>query len=306
MNKKIVIISELLLTLTTLIWGFAFAFQNIASKTLGTFTINASRSIVSAIFLFATSFIVGLVNKKKKVEAVTNYKTKDLVIGGILCGFFLYLAMGLQQAGISLEGAGKSGFLTAMYIIFVPFVGYLFKKKADLKIVACLVVATIGVFLINVSSEGVSFSVGSILLLGCAFAYAFQILFVDMFANKCDAIKLTAVQSLVCGILSAITMLIVEEVVFTDILSVIVPILFLGILSSGVAYTLQTYTQKNLNANVASLIMSLESVFACVGGMILLNEMLSGIQFVGCALIFIAILFNQIDFKKKVSESVLN
>lgn len=298
-NKKI-LFKEFLLVLTTFIWGFAFVFQDMAMQFISPYTFNMLRSFIGATFVLLFFAIIKMIQKKKKkVADVTHYKKKDLWIGGTLCGVCLFAAMSTQQVGILYEGAGKSGFITALYILFVPIFGLFFKRKTNLKIVFCLIVAACGVYFINKSEDGFVWTKGSFVLLLCAIFYALQILAVDHYANLCDTFLLTALQFFVCGILSFILMICFEHVHFNDILKATLPILFVGVLSSGVGFTFQTYAQKEVHPVVASLIMSLESLFAVIGAYFILHETLSLYESIGCVLIFIAVITSQISFKRK-------
>lgn len=296
-NKRI-LFKELLLIITTLIWGFAFVFQDMGMEYVSPFTFNAMRSFVGAFFILLFAIVIRFVNKKKNLS-LAPCSRKNLWLGGLICGVCLFGAMSTQQIGIMYEGAGKSGFLTALYILFVPIFGLLFKRKTSIKILFCLFFAAIGVYFINKDPSGFAWSKGSFFLLLCAMFYGMQIIAIDHYANLCDTFYLTALQFFICAILSSVMMFLLETPSVYQIAQAAIPILFVGILSSGVAFTFQTYAQKEVHPVVASLIMSLESVFAVIGAWLFLHETLSLTETIGCLIIFLSILLSQISFTKK-------
>ena len=286
-----------LLTITTIIWGSAFIFQDIGMEYLEPLSFNVARCLICTIFLFALSFLLTKLNKKDTTQ-VNKTNNKYLIMGGLVCGIFLGAAMATQQIGIKFEGAGRSGFITSLYIIFVPLIGLFFRQKVSPFIILAIVLAVLGLWLINYQEGSLKFSIGAICLLGCAIFYAMQILAVGHFSPKCDSIKLTALQFLFGGIFQIPFMLIFENPTIVNIIKGIWPILYCGILSSGVAFTIQVYTQKYIEPTIASMIMSLESVFSIIFASIILQERYSSYEIIGCILIFLGVIITQLPFKK--------
>lgn len=297
MNKK-ALFNELLLLFETMIWGVAFVFQSLGMNYVSPLTFNMERSLVASIALFISYFIYRSIIKKKN-DKQEDYKKKDLLLGSLVCGIFLSLAMLLQQFGITIESAGKSGFITALYVIFVPIIGVFLKKKINYLIVIGIIISIVGLILINFSDGQFSFGFGSILLLGCAIAYALQILAVDHFSKKCNALLLTGGQFFVSFLIHFPLMLIFETPNISSMLAAWGPVLFCGLLSSGLSFTIQVYTQKNIHPTIASMIMSFESVFSIIAGVMILHESHGIIEIMGCVLLFIAIIIAQIPIREK-------
>ena len=237
-------------------------------------------------------------NKNEDEEKNDN---KKLIIGGIVCGFFLFAASTFQQLGIMYTSVGKAGFITALYIILVPIIGIPLKRKASGIIWISAVIAVIGMYLLCVN-EGFSISFGDVLVLICALLFSGHILAVDYFSPYVNGVKLSCIQFFTCGILSGILMFIFEEPTIEGIVGARIPILFSGIMSCGVAYTLQILGQQNTNPFIASLLMSLESVFAVLAGWVLLGQALSVKETIGCILMFTAIIMAQVPAKVKNKE----
>lgn len=286
-----------LLLLATVIWGSAFVSQEIAMNHLGPFSFQACRCFVALIGLI---LIIAIFDRRDKREIGFFRRWADPTLwkAGILCGIPLFLACNLQQLGLAGDtGAGKSGFLTAMYIVIVPIIGIFRRKKPTVMVPISVGLAVIGLYFL--SCMGVTtVSIGDILTLGCALAFAFQITVVDIYASKVDSLRLNAIQILVCTILSAGVMLFTEEPTWAGIKSCVIPFAHTGLLSMGIAYSLQIIGQKDLPPAPAALIMSLESVFALIFGMLILQETLTGWEILGCALVFIAVILSQIPVQK--------
>lgn len=297
MNKKN-IFNIVLLTFGTMIWGSAFIFQDTGMNYVEPFTFNVFRCLACTIFLIIVSFVLYLINKRKKDYIKQNYKTKDLIIGGLIVGLFTCAAIATQQIGIAHEGAGRSGFITSLYIIFVPLIGLVFGKKVNPLILIAIVFSLTGLYLINVTEDKFTFSEGTLWLLACAVFYALQIIAISHYTPKCDSIKLTAAQFLVAGIIEIPFMFIFETVNFANIVKALFPILYCGVMSSGVAFTIQVYTQKHIEATIASMIMALESVFAIIFASIILEETYTALEIIGCILIFISVIITQIPLNK--------
>lgn len=304
-NKKI--ISLILLVITTIIWGSAFIFQDIGMQYVEPITFNVFRCLTCTIFLVLLSLIIFLINKIKKKESTQNYKWKDLLIGGTIAGLLTGAAMACQQIGISIEGAGKSGFITSLYIIFVPLIGLIFGKKVHPVILIALVFSITGLYLININSGEFKINAGTFWLLGCAIFYALQIIAIGKYTNKCDSIKLTATQFLISGLIQLPFMFIFETPNIANVINCIIPILYCGILSGGIAFTFQVYTQKYIDATIASMIMGLESVFAIICDIIFLKSKYSLIEILGCILIFFSVIITQLPydriFKRKKNQT---
>lgn len=291
---------SLFLLIATIIWGCTFVAQDIAAEVISPFEFQAVRTLIGAVVLVPVILVMdGLKKKKGEYTAPTKAEKKFLYVGGAVCGFFHCIAACLQQWGLSLgTDPGKSGFITAMYIIFVPVIGLLLKKKIQPHIYGCIVFAVAGLYLLCVGSEGFSVALSDAVTLLCAVAFAFHILSVDRFADKTDCVKLSCVQFVVSGLIACVFTLAFEGGFHPELIAqVIGPILFAGVLSCGIAYTFQVIGQKfSSSSTVASLIMSFESVVATIAGAVVLNQMMSGRELVGCALMFVAIILSQIDF----------
>ena len=294
---------NLFLLIATIIWGCTFVAQDIAAEIIGAFEFQAVRTIIGAAVLIPVIWVMDKMKKKSGTYTrPSKTDNKNLLLGGFVCGLCHCVAACLQQFGMTMgTDPGKAGFITAMYIIFVPIIGLLLKKKIQPHIYACIVFAIAGLYLLCVGTESFCVALSDIVTLLCAVAFAFHILSVDYFVEKSDCVKLSFVQFAVSGVLSAIMTFIFEGGFHPDlIVKVIGPILFAGVLSCGVAYTFQVIGQKfSSSSTVASLIMSFESVVATIAGAIILNQMMSGRELIGCALMFAAIIFSQLPSKKK-------
>ena len=281
-----------MLLLATLIWGSTFIPQRIAMSGMTPFYFQAIRCALGALALIpVTSFLDRSKNDGKNF--FSRWKDKKLWLGGILCGLTLFLACNLQQIGLVDTDAGKSAFLTAMYIVIVPIIGIFLKKKPSKMIPLCVLLAVAGLYFL--SCVGVTrISTGDLLLIGCALMFAVQITFVDIFAPHVDPIRLNLLQVAVCAVLSTVMAVTTETTTFEAVLGNWFPICYAGILSMGVAYTMQIFGQLELEPSSASLIMSLESVFAVICGAVILHERMTGWEFLGCTLVFVAVILSQI------------
>lgn len=283
---------SLLLVLTALIWGAAFVAQSSGMEYVGPFTFNGIRCFIGTAVLFPFACFMD-----KKEGVLTRWKDRELVLAGLICGVLLFLATSTQQIGIITTTAGKSGFITALYIVLVPIFSILLKKKPGKLIWISVILALVGLYFLCINDE-FTIQPGDMWLFSCAILFALQIMAVDKFAPNLDVIKLSCYQFLVSGVLSVIPM-ILEEPVMSDIIDCWLPILYAGVMSSGVAYTLQMEGQKRVKPTVASLLMSLESVFSALFGFIILGERLSGREIIGCAIMFAAVILAQIVPSKK-------
>lgn len=235
---------------------------------------------------------------QKTEEGTREQNKKVLLSGGLCCGVILTLSTSLQQIGIKYTTAGKAGFITALYILIVPLLGLILGKKVGNKTWLGVALAVAGMYLLCIK-EGFSISYGDFMVLLCALVFSLHILAVDYFSPRVDGIRLSCIQFFVCGCISAVPMLVWEHPEISQIIRAWQPLAYAGVLSSGVAYTLQIVTQKHLNPTVASLLMSLESVFAVLTGWLVLNERLSPKELLGCVLVFTAIILAQLPQKQK-------
>ena len=295
-----------LLVLTAIIWGVAFVAQSEGGSAVGSFSFNGIRSFIGAIVLLPVILLLdkmGLTSRRPKSKA----EWKLLIKGGILCGLALFAASSLQQVGITMgTEAGKAGFLTACYILIVPLFGLFLKKKCGWNIWVGVVLTLGGLYLLCLKG-GFSLRLSDLLIILCAVCFAIQILLVDHYSPLVDGVRLSMMQFLVTGILSIIPMIFTEMGLskasiqawagaFTSV-SAWIPILYAGVLSCGVAYTLQIVGQDGLNPTIASLLMSLESVFSVLAGALILKQYLNGQEILGCVLIFAAIALAQIPVR---------
>ena len=302
------ILSPLLMLIAAAIWGLAFTAQK-ASDTIPPFALGASRSIVAAVFLL---FIIPLSDKILHTgrhfiaeSTVIDIKPTEL-FGGITCGAILTVASFFQQAGMSMGAdAGKSSFITAIYVILVPIYSLFIKKKASANAWVSVFVAAVGFFLLSVSAPfGISGAEITVFL--CSLIFPLHILAVDFFSKKGDGCRISFIQFITATGLNAFLSAIFENANISDLGSCILPILYLGIMSSGVAYTLQIIGQKNTPPTASSVILSLESVFGAVFGALILGEKLTPKEIIGCITVFAAVILSQINFKKKANKTLHN
>ncbi len=296
--KKNALKGSLFLLLGAFIWGTAFVAQSIGSNDLNALSFNCIRNFIGVIALLP---VMGwkLHSSKKSIKEVF---TKKLLLGGLICGIALCVASNFQQMGIEQSTVGKSAFITALYIVLVPLMGLFFKKKVPAKVWLGVILATIGLYLLCMKNEALVLSTGDIYLLLCAFFFTIQITAIDYFAPNMDGVALSIVEFFVTGVLSGIGMLFTEVPSWSQISAAAIPLLYTGILSSGVAYTFQIIGQQHLSASVASLIMSLESVFATLAGWLILKEVLSTQELIGCSLVFASVILSQIPITKKETD----
>ncbi len=279
--------------LAALIWGMAFVAQSVGTEHVGPFTFNAARAFIGFAFLF---FVCLGIRLKTKPHYDRRYYI-DLLIGGLCCGLFLTVAVNLQQKGLETTTSGKAGFITALYIVLVPIMGLFFKKHAPRMIWLSVCIAVAGLYFLSIN-ESMSITIGDFYMLLCALCFAGHILVIDHFTEKVNGIELSCMQFLVCALLSSAGMIATETPVWADIAACAIPLLYVGVLSSGVAYTLQILAQKGSNPTVVSLLMSLESVFATVFGALILHELMSGREIFGCGLMLVAVVLAQLPTSK--------
>lgn len=301
--------NSVLLVLAALLWGISFVSQSKGGDAVGPYSFNSIRSFVGSLVLVPAMLVLDKFNLTKGKPKSKNDK-KNLIIGGISCGIVLTLATNLQQLGITFgTPAGKAGFLTACYIVMVPILGIFLKKKCGINVWISVGITVGGLYLLCMNGS-IKFQTSDILVLACAVVFAVHILTVDHFSPLVDGVRLSCLQFLTCGIISAVPMIIKEIIPIGFInwvaplatLDAWIPILYAGICSCGIAYTLQIIGQQDVNPTIASLLMSLESVFAVIAGALLLKERLSARELIGCVLIFIAITLAQIPIKSKKNK----
>ncbi|MGN0478758.1 MAG: DMT family transporter [Hominenteromicrobium sp.] len=288
----------LLLTLTALIWGTAFVAQSLGMDHLGPFTFNGVRNFIAALALLPIIFFLRRRQNPAAQSGAAGHYRKTLWIGGVLCGAALALASSLQQIGIQFTTAGKAGFLTALYIVVVPLLGLFFRKRVALPIWISVAIAAAGTYLLSVK-ENFTIGTGDLFVILCAVAFSVHILLVDRFSPLVSGVELSCIQFLTCGVLCTAAAFIAEQPSWNDIVLSLGPILYTGLMSSGVGYTLQIIGQKDTPPAVASLIMSLESVFAAISGWLILGESMTPKEALGCALVFAAVILAQLPIPER-------
>ena len=290
--------------LAAFIWGTAFVAQDMCADSIGAFTFNATRYFIAVLALLVVILIKdGLAKDKPSLSPIQKKAAnKQLWLGGLCCGTALAVASNFQQAGmVAGTDSGKAGFLTALYVVLVPLFGLFFKRKVNLSTWIAVVLSVVALYLLCIKGE-FSLAPGDLLILVCAVCFAVHILVIDHFTAYCDGVKLSCIQFLFAGIISAICMFIFETVDFAAIWSCIMPLLYVGIFSCGVGYTLQILAQKDSNPTVVTILLSLESVFAVIAGAIILKQQMSVREYIGCAVMFAAVILAQIEFPSKKAE----
>ena len=280
--------------LAAFIWGTAFVAQSVGAELVEAFTFNAARSAIAFVVLLAVCLLLRKFGAKKSCTAAY---WKDLVISGICCGTALTVAAYFQQKGLETTSSGKAGFITALYIVIVPIVGVFLKKKAPRTIWISVVIAVAGLYCLCVTEE-FSVTMGDFYVLLCSFCYSAHILVIDYFTQKVDGVEMSCTQFLVCTVLSAVGMLAMETPSMPAVMACIGPLLYVGVFSSGVAYTLQILAQKDSNPTVVSLLLCLESVFAVLAGAVILGDRMSGREYFGCVLMLVAVVLAQLPEPK--------
>ncbi len=300
--KKQEILSAGLLLLAAMIWGVAFVAQDAAAGLIEPFTLNAVRSFIAAAALVPVAGVTRGMRGLPLLER-DNKGRRDLMLAGGCCGALLAVAVNFQQFGIAMypdgaAAAGRAGFLTALYIVFVPLIGLFFGRKPSVSVFVAVGIATVGLYLLCLSGGIGALYLGDVVVLCCAVAFAMQILCVDRFIDRVDGVKLSSVMFLVCGTLSAILMVLFEHPSLSALIASWRPILYLALLSSAGGYTLQIIGQKYARSPaVASILMSMESVFAVLGGVVLAGERMLPREVLGCAVMLVAIIIAQLPSK---------
>ena len=285
------------LVTAVLIWGSAFIAQSMGMERIGPFTFQTFRNCLAILFLIPMAFLLDI-GKCSAKQSLAKWRNPKLWKAGLLCGIALFCAASFQQVGLVYTDAGKAGFITAMYIIGVPLLGIFVKRKPSKAALFSVLLAVAGLYLL--SAVGVSqVNKGDLLLMGCALCYSFQILFVEFFGADQDAIRLNCIQVLVTFLLSAVCMFAAETFRMEDVYSAFGALAYAGILSTGIAFTLQLIGQKDLDPTPAAVIMSMESVVAVICGAVILKETMTIWEICGCILMFAAVILSQLPEKKK-------
>ena len=311
------------LFLTAMIWGAAFVAQSVSMDYIGPFTFICLRSVIGGLFLIPVIIVLDGIRRKSQNESANvvssentlhniemdiekeekqrlSWKNKQLIEGGIVCGILLFFANCFQQTGIQYTTVGKAGFITTFYIIIVPLIGLFFKRYCGILTWIGVVIALAGLYFLCITQK-LTIQRGDALILCCSVLYAGQILAIDHYNPFVDGVKMSCIQFLTGGVLGAVFMFLFENPSVAMILSAAGPILYTGIMSTGVGYTLQIVGQKGLNPTVAALILSLESVFSALSGYVFLHQVLTTRELIGCVLMFIAIVLAQLpDIRRKV------
>jgi drug/metabolite transporter (DMT)-like permease len=282
--------SDFILLFVAIIWGFAFVAQRIGMDHVGPFTFNGLRFVLGSLSLLPIIFF------QRNSTSIKN--NNGIINSGILSGIFLFLGISFQQVGLVYTTAGKAGFITGLYVVIVPFLNLFFKQdRTGLGTWIGAILASIGMFLLSVTND-MSMEFGDLLVLFSAICFAFHLIIIGRLSKRFNTAWLSFVQCMVCSILSLLVAVVFETFILADILKISIPLLYGGVLSVGVAYSLQIYGQKDSPASHAAIIFSLESVFAAIGGWLILNEILSGRAFFGCVLMLAGMLISQLYYKK--------
>ena len=294
---------NIFLFITAFIWGSAFVAQRTGMEHIGPFTFSAVRFLIASLTLLPVIFVFS--PKQNSSVSKTPGESKSLLKGGIICGVILFVGAMLQQIGLQYTTAGKTGFITALYVVLVPIMGSLFfHKKVSKLIWFCAFLAALGLYFLCIPAHGFSIAKGDTFVFICAFAFAIHILVIDYFSPKVDGIKMSAIQFLTAGIFSTFFMFLLENPDIKSILASAIPILYAAVLSAGIGFTLQIIAQKDTDPTVASLILCLESVFAVLAGAIILSETMSLREIIGCVIMFVAITLAQMPTKETIKKAV--
>lgn len=287
--------------ITALIWGTAFVAQSVGAEHLGAMTVNAIRYAIAGVVLLPVLAVFRRTSPQR-TDADRHHNRRELFTGGLACGFMLALSSGLQQFGIASTTAGKAGFITALYIVLVPLLGLFFHKPVSLRIWGSVTIAVAGLYLLCIK-DGFSIGTGDFFMLLCALSFSGHILVIDHVTRRTNSVPLACVQFFFAALFSGIVMLFCEHPTLSDLQAGLLPLLYLGIFSSGIAYTLQIVAQKDSDPTIISLLLSLESVFAVLAGVLILGESMSGREITGCLLMFIAVILVQLPTQNKVPRA---
>ena len=290
-----------MLALTALIWGVAFVAQSVGNEYVGPFTFNCVRSLLGGVVLLPLIPLLGRLSGNRR-EETTPADRKNLWLGGVLCGVLLGLASSLQQWALEYASVGKVGFITALYIVIVPLLGIFFHRRPGAQVWLAVAIALGGLYLLCWNGNA-AIGPGEMLLFGCSGLFSLHILVIDHFSPLVDGVKLSCVQFFVAGAFCAVPALLFEQPTLSGVLGAWGPILYAGVLSCGVAYTLQVVAQKHVEPTLASLTLSLESVFSVLAGWLLLHQTLTARELGGCVLMFCAIVLAQLPSRKKAAKT---
>lgn len=301
--KKTEVGSAMLLFLAALIWGVAFVAQSMGMEYVGPFTFNGCRFLLGGLVLTPVALLrEGKYRKKEKFQRLSVKDKKKhgrtTILGGICCGIAIFVASSFQQVGMQYTSVGKAGFITALYIVLVPILGIFLKKKVAPAVWMGVVLGAVGSYFLCMT-ESFTINSGDLLIFACAVCFSFHIMIIDYFAPKADGVALSCIQFWFSGIVSMGIALSSEHVELSSILQAAGPILYAGIMSCGVAYTLQILGQKRMNPAIASLILSTESVVSVVAGWLILQEVMTTRQLWGCVLVFLAVILAQIPVRNE-------
>lgn len=296
MSKRM--LGNLMLLVAAMIWGAAFVAQTVGMDYIGPFTFQAVRCFLASVVLLPVIWLTDKKGNPHKPITAADHKRQNFY--GIVCGILLFAACSLQQVGLQYVEAGKAGFITSLYIILVPLAGLLFGKKIKPWVWVSVFLAVVGLYLLCASD--MSIGKGELLVLGCSLAFAGHILVIDKVSDRLDGVRLSSMQFLVVGLISVVVMLFTETVDLRSILQCWLPICYAGILSGGVGYTFQILGQVHTDPTVASLLMSLESVFAMLFGWLLLQQRISVVEMFGCVLVFAGVILAQLPGKKEMLQ----
>lgn len=308
MKAKVKIIGPLMLLLTALLWGIAFVAQSVGTEQAGPLTFNGVRTIIGAFSVLPVALVMRKSREKQLAVPPTVDEKKQanklLVKAGVLCGLVLFAATNLQNLAFQYTDAGKIAFITSLYILFVPVFGLIFlRKKVRAILWPCFAVGLLGMFLLCMSEASAGINKGDLLTIACSVVFAVHILVVDRYVDRVDPVMMSCIQFFVAGILTTVCAFIFEEPSMDGIRSCLGAILYAGICSSGIAYTLQIVGQKYTEATVATLLLSMESVFGVISSAIVLHESMTAREVIGCVLMFVAIIVSQLPEKKKTVQT---
>lgn len=287
--------------LAAFIWGTAFVAQDLCADSIGAFAFNATRYFIAVLALLVVILISDKLKKNKPTLTAQEKKAanKQLWLGGLCCGAALAIASNFQQAGlVAGTDAGKAGFITALYVVLVPVFGLFFKRKVSLPTWIAVVLSVVALYLLCIKGD-FSLAPGDLLVLVCAVCFAVHILVIDHFTAYCDGVKLSCLQFLFAGTWSTILALFFDTISFQVLLDCIWPLLYVGVFSCGVGYTLQILAQKGSNPTVVTILLSLESVFAVIAGAVVLHQQMTAREYLGCVLMFAAVILAQIPMPQK-------
>ena len=288
--------SNLLLILASIIWGCAFVAQNVGMNYIGPWTFSTIRFLIAGFSLLA---IIPILDKKRThvIRPKTKEEKMKLLLGSVLCGLALSIGSIVQQIAMLTVPVAKAGFLTTLYVLFVPMITLLFGKKIPLKVWIGIAMALFGLYLLSMAGN-LAIEIGEILLILAAFLFAIHIIIIGHFSTRVDPVRLSCGQLLIGGFATVIPMIVIEKPTMGSILAAYIPLLYTGIFSSCVAYTLQIFAQKEANPTIAGMLLSLESVFAALAGYLILHQVLNTRELIGCVVIFIAIVIAQLPNRR--------